>query len=383
MSDLALSFGKPFNYQLAALRLRFGDLHPTAKWDDIWQDAHNRAFMVAGAIKADLVADFALAIDKAVSQGTGLQSFAKDFRAIVEKHGWHGWTGEGTKKGEAWRIRTIYGTNMRVSYAAGRFAQLKDSGFKYWVYRHGNALEPRLQHLAWDGLILEVDHPFWNTHFPPNGWGCTCRVFGAHSIAGAVRKGGKAELKLPENWNALDPRTGAPPGVGKGWAYAPGASVAETVSALRQKLELLPERPSIDLIQSWLATDAFASWLAAPSGSWPLARVSPEAAALIGSERRVAVLSAESAIKQVRNHPDLRASDYAQAQKVVDNATRQVQQDARRLIFIQEVPGENGYVMVVKAVAERDELFIVSFRKLSKDEAKRDRDIRGLLSKGV
>ena len=57
MTDLALTFGKPFNYQLAALRLRFADLHPTAKWDDIWQDAHNRAFMVAGAIKADLVAD--------------------------------------------------------------------------------------------------------------------------------------------------------------------------------------------------------------------------------------------------------------------------------------------------------------------------------------
>lgn len=240
MTDPVAVFGKPFKYQLAALRLRFRDLRATDRWDDISEHAHNRAFMVAGAQKADLLADFALAMDKAVAQGTGLEAFAKDFRAIVTKHGWHGWTGEGTKGGEAWRIRTIYRTNMRTSYMSGRFAQLRDGNFKYWVYRHGGSLEPRLQHLGWDGLILEPDHPFWSTHYPPNGWGCTCRVFGANSLAGAVRRGGKQALKLPDDWQASDPRTGLPTGISKGWGYAPGSSVAKTVSLAADKIVQLP-----------------------------------------------------------------------------------------------------------------------------------------------
>jgi hypothetical protein len=186
------------------------------------------------------LADLALAIDKSEAQGTGYDVFAKDFRAIVAKHGWHGWTGEGTEAGEAWRIRTIYRTNMRTSYMSGRFAQLIDGNFKYWVYRHGGSLEPRLQHLGWDGLILEADHPFWATHYPPNGWGCTCRVFGARSLEGAVRRGGKLGLKLPDDWQAADPRTGLPKGIGKGWGYAPGSSVAKTVSLAADKITQLP-----------------------------------------------------------------------------------------------------------------------------------------------
>lgn len=234
------TFRKPFPEQVAAFRLRLGNLVPTARWDDLWQDQHNRAFMVAGATKADLLADLAAAVDKAIADGTGLEAFRKDFRAIVEKHGWHGWTGEGTAKGEAWRTKVIYRTNLRTSYMAGRYAQLVQGGFKFWIYRHGGSLEPRIVHLGWDGLILPPDHPFWAKHYPPNDWGCSCRVFGARTLAGAIRKGGKPGLKLPDGWDRLDPKTGAPAGIGKGWAYAPGASVAGNIAALNGKLPSLP-----------------------------------------------------------------------------------------------------------------------------------------------
>ena len=118
-----------------------------------------------------------------------------------------------------------------------------------------------------------------------------------------------------------------------------------------------------------------------PVGGWPLVRLTPADAELIGAKRTVAILSPESAAKQLRNHPELSPDDYALAQQAVDNATHRVQQDAQRLIFIQEVEGATGYVLVVKAVWEKDELFVVSFRRLSNDEAKRDRDVRNLLAK--
>jgi len=240
-NDLAATFRNPFAEQVVALRLRLGNLVPTARWDDIWQAQHDRAFMVAGATKADLLADLAEAVRRAIEDGTGIEAFRTDFREIVERRGWHGWTGEGTEKGEAWRTRVIYRTNMRTSYMAGRMAQLRAGGFKYWVYRHGGSIEPRLQHLGWDGLILPADHPFWSTHYPPNGWGCSCRVFGARDMAGAIRKGGDPSKRLEPGWDVPDPRTGAPEGVGKGWAYAPGASVAETVAMLAPKIATLPD----------------------------------------------------------------------------------------------------------------------------------------------
>ncbi|MCP1217121.1 phage minor head protein [Acetobacter orientalis] len=30
--------------------------------------------------------------------------------------------------------------------------------------------------MAWDGMILPANDPWWNTHYPPNGWQCHCTV---------------------------------------------------------------------------------------------------------------------------------------------------------------------------------------------------------------
>ena len=34
----------------------------------------------------------------------------------------------------------------------------------------------RPKHAAWDGIILPVDNPWWNTHMPPNDWNDRCTV---------------------------------------------------------------------------------------------------------------------------------------------------------------------------------------------------------------
>ncbi len=233
---LLATFGKPFKFQVAAFRLRLTDLRDTAVWTDLWQAEHDRAFMVAGATKAGILSDLAAAVDKAIAEGTGLEAFKKDFRKIIADKGWLlSPAGQGKDGKGAWRARLIYRTNMSTSYAAGRMAQLVAANYPFWVYRHGASLEPREQHLAWDGLILPPDHPFWATHAPPNGWGCSCYVVGARSMTAAKILGGKPDLKLPTNWKATDPRTGAPIGIDKGWAYAPGASVASTVAAMAAK----------------------------------------------------------------------------------------------------------------------------------------------------
>jgi hypothetical protein len=44
------------------------------------------------------------------------------------------------------------------------------------MYRIGPSVHHREDHQSWDGLILPKDDPFWDSHFPPNGWGCKCHT---------------------------------------------------------------------------------------------------------------------------------------------------------------------------------------------------------------
>ena len=225
-----VDFAQQFQQQIDFFR---GKLNlPSERWDDIVAAAHDRAFIVAGAQKADLLADLRRAVDKAISGGT-IQQFRKDFAEAVKASGWTGWTGEDSPAGQAWRTRVIYQTNLRTSYAAGFRQQLLDPGMlkvaPYWRYVHSDGvLHPRPDHLAWNGLTLRHDHPFWQTHSPPNGWGCQCRV--TPVTQAEAEKSGYTEP--PQGWDAIDPKTGAPVGIDKGWDYAPGANADTSLQAL-------------------------------------------------------------------------------------------------------------------------------------------------------
>jgi len=55
---------------------------PTQRWDDLLGAAHDRAFVVAGAMRADLLADLRDAVDKAMTAGTTLETFRKAFKQL-------------------------------------------------------------------------------------------------------------------------------------------------------------------------------------------------------------------------------------------------------------------------------------------------------------
>jgi len=212
----------PFDAKIAFFRKKLA--LPTRGWADIWQANHDHAFVVAGATKMALVEDMQASVQKAIEQGTTLAEFRKDFDKTVTKHGW-------AYKGErGWRTRVIYETNLRTSYAAGRHEQLQK--LEYWQYHHSiGANNPREQHLAWDGLVLPKDDPFWQTHYPPNGWGCRCYVTGM-SKSRMQQKGlslGQSPnitmKKVVVGKNSPNPRTvDVPEGISPGFTYAPGRS---------------------------------------------------------------------------------------------------------------------------------------------------------------
>jgi uncharacterized protein with gpF-like domain len=229
---------------------------PTQRWDDLLGAAHDRAFVVAGAMQADLLMDLRAAVDKAIAEGTTLETFRKDFKRIVAERGWTGWTGEGTKGGRAWRTRVIYETNVFSSYSAGRYRQMKEvaASRPYWRYRHSDAsVVPRAEHVAWDGVILRHDDPFWAAHTPPNGWGCKCYI---ETLAERdLKKAGlKPTPKEKIRFNDEDPKTGLPQGVDKGWDYQPGASVADELAQFqRAKVDSLIAQGAEVLAKAMLA----------------------------------------------------------------------------------------------------------------------------------
>lgn len=393
MALRAVNFRAPFKEQVAFFRNKIGNLLPTSAWDDIKKSEHDRAFVVAGAVKGDLLADLASAIDKAIADGETIEQFRARFADIVKTHGWHGWTGEGTDKGVAWRTRVIYETNLSTSYAAGRLAQLREAGHKFWVYKHADGVaHPRPQHLAWDGLVLPADHPFWEQHYPPNGWGCRCRVLGAAGPNTAKLVGGDPAKKLLDGWDEISPKTGEMVGIDKGWGYRPGDTVTDTVRALVPKLDNLPREVSIGVIQDWLKTSAFDDWYQSPTGDWPLVVLSDADAALLNAETTTAKISRMTAEKQKREHPEISANEYAAAQKVVDKPTAFSVQDnidkqgektgTKSLVYVlnEQDSISGGYVLVVKATASGKGLWITSYRRLPHDEAMRDSEIVRVLA---
>jgi len=251
----------------------------------------------------------------------------------VARRGWTGWTGEGTAKGRARRTRVIYETNLRASYAAGRWAQIQQvkAARPYLLYRHNdNVLHPRPLHVSWNGLVIKADDPWWQTHFPPNGWGCQCRV---HAVDESyLRQQGKAGPDVaPDDgtYDWTDKASGKtfrdiPNGVDPGWDYAPGASVADELGALaRAKGTTLAESEASatiakSYIQALVNHDQFLRFFAGRlGGEYPVAVLDAETRQALATEQALVMLSRET-IDTHDHHPEIGASDYRLAQRIVD-----------------------------------------------------------------
>jgi SPP1 gp7 family putative phage head morphogenesis protein len=189
---------------------------PTDKWDDLKWGEHSHAFTVAHSCEADILDDIHGLLNKAMSSGDSFQTFRDGMLDAMEKTGWYGGAGhtKDDKEYINWRIKIIYDTNMRTAYAAARYRrQLQDAESRpIWVYLSKVVgANRRPEHIELHGKAFRYDDPFWDTYYPPNGWGCECSVT-TKSESGAKREGITVEdsggMDLPD----IDPT----------WSYNPG-----------------------------------------------------------------------------------------------------------------------------------------------------------------
>ncbi len=149
------------------------------RWNDLGAEEHARAFTAARTAGTDIADDlyFGL-VDNIAAKGTE-EDFAKRVTPILRAKGWLG----GNEGQIAHRVALIYDTNLRVARAAGRWERYQStkSALPYIeTFDVGDSRvrhppkSPASDHRAWGGIILPVDHWFWQLYWTPLGFRCRC-----------------------------------------------------------------------------------------------------------------------------------------------------------------------------------------------------------------
>jgi len=134
--------------------------------------AKTLAFGVARIAQGDELNTVYSMLDKAIRDGLSFEEFKLGTGDIFDRRGWSG--------SHAWKVDSIFRTNIQTAYNAGHYQQLvKDVDiFPYWMYSAIDDHRTRPTHAAMDNRVWPADHPVWATWFPPNGFLCRCSVIG-------------------------------------------------------------------------------------------------------------------------------------------------------------------------------------------------------------
>jgi uncharacterized protein with gpF-like domain len=204
---------------------------PTERWDELKQGEHSHCFTVAHSTLANILDDIHGLLNKAISEGQDFQSWRREFLETMRDKGWYGREDKGPEdKGYMnWWGELIFHTNMKTAYSAQGYRQALEAADlrPLWVYMSMLVgANRRQEHIALHNKGFRYDDPFWDTNYPPNGFGCECKIMSMSEV-GAKREGvevlasgtdGKPpELKdrqgKPIDWDKFTQET---------WRYNPG-----------------------------------------------------------------------------------------------------------------------------------------------------------------
>ena len=220
--------------------LRRKGLETSRHWLDVWREQHAMAFTVAQMTELDLVDQTHREIQRVLRKGETLETFRGRLEPWLKERGW---APRGRGGDIPTRLKRIYDTNLRVAHAAGQWDRIQrtQKDLPWLVYRLGPSEKHRPDHEAWSGTCLRVGDPWWNAHYPPNGWGCKCYV---QQVA---RPPKGATTKRPGRIRA------------NGRIRLPARSSTCRAASTRDGITTRPRTPRSDRTRDWLA---------ASSGAW-------------------------------------------------------------------------------------------------------------------
>jgi uncharacterized protein with gpF-like domain len=194
-------------------------------WYEVWAEEHNCAFTAAKILELDILATMRGLVERAIEEGKTFETWRKEVKPLLDKSGWSNY---GTEKTEKHRMRIIYDTNMRTSRAAGQWQRIERTKtvLPFLTYELGPSVKHRDEHVSWAGTTLPVDDPWWDSHFPPLGYGCKCNIIqeGLHEVE---QRGGPSDRpqSYDVEWTLPDGRrVTAPVGVHPTFNFNAGKS---------------------------------------------------------------------------------------------------------------------------------------------------------------
>lgn len=377
------------------------------RWQDVWAEAHARAFTVAGVTKLDVLSDIRGALSEALKQGETLGDFQKRLQPLLEAKGWWGKgrivdqdSGEIVgKRLNPRRLETIFRTNIQSAYMAGRYqAQLANADSRpWWEYVAVMDNRTRPAHRAMHGRVFRYDDPFWRYFYPSNGYRCRCRVrtrsqrdierqgIATSSSAGQLdttdqvidRQGNTRPAPVYH-----DPATGKPFMADAGFGFNPARA------AYQPELDRYPADVARQYVRGVLSGPEFAAWYGKLEGAvtarvaagesvevirqalsagqrFPVAVLSDEYRQLLQCEAQTVWLSDDTLAKQFisRQGQDIALAEYWRVQDVIERAHIVIRQGDLNLVFIRRAG--RVYHAVIKTTQSGKALFLTSFRDSS------------------
>lgn len=232
-------------------------LKPTFSYADMLGEAHDHALTVAKMMDVDMLGQVQASMESALANGTPFKEWADTLQPILQAGGWWGRkavvdpkTGRQivSRLGTPSRLETIFRTNMQSAYAAGQWQEIEQQAdvAPYLMYDAVDDHRTRAQHRAWDKTVLPVTHPWWKTHYPPNGWNCRCGVIQLDAeevealgleVSSTAPQGSTYKWRNPRTDEILR----VPDGLDPGFDHNSGSSyLRDLETLLQEKISKLP-----------------------------------------------------------------------------------------------------------------------------------------------
>jgi len=205
----------------------------TFDYDELIKEAHHKSFTVAKITRLDLLEDIHKSLLSAMQSGQGFKEWKDQITPVLQEKGWWGEVESvNAETGEvkdiyvgSRRLRNIFKTNTRVAYNVGRYRQQRTlQGAVYWRYSAVLDNKTRPIHSQRHGKILHRDDAWWSTNYPPNGWGCRCKVM-AFTKRQIDKRKWPVESEAPDNIAEKD------------WDYDIGETASKELDGYLKKRE--------------------------------------------------------------------------------------------------------------------------------------------------
>ncbi|MFT9092747.1 MAG: phage minor head protein [Gluconacetobacter sp.] len=375
---------------------------PTERWGQLEAEAHARAFTSAGITNVKMLGSVHEAMSRAMSEGTGFGAFRERFAKLADQYGWTPRGPHGTTGSVAQRALLIYETNIATAFSAGQWARLQTPEavemYPWFRYRHHSCPHPRLQHVAWDGLILPRDDPFWATHWPPNGWRCHCTVEAVSRRAMRRNEWSVSESPKIEWVEKRNPATGemvrVPAGIDLGFAYNPGMvwqreEAARATRAVRplESVGGIPKNAVPPEVLHQAQAEQIGQLLEVRAGTAEAGTLPAHARDLLGREEAAeaqadgnggwdgsVTLTADTLGKNRLHHAELGADEYRRLPELLAEPVAITPQSANasgKGIGVVGRWGKQLYLAIVRRQPRVPAATLMSFHALSDAEARR------------